>query len=95
MNKNDLVKEVRYTTGTSEEELEEAVSAIFNEIETALKKGDKVRIKGFGTFEPKKVKGRKCINPKTKEEMVINEHYSPKFKPSVRLKKEIKTINNK
>ena len=50
MNKQDLMVQVRETTGLSKEQAERAVEAVFELITASLKQGEEVRIVGFGSF---------------------------------------------
>ena len=59
---------------------EGAVNAFVDQIQKALKKGDKVAIAGFGTFDVSKRKARTGRNPQTGEEIKIAASKSPKFK---------------
>ena len=51
MHKSDLVKSVAANSGMSGPSAEKAVNAVFDTIKDSLKKGDKVTLTGFGTFE--------------------------------------------
>ena len=51
-----------------------------------MKKGDKVSLVGFGTFEKTKREAREGINPATKQKIKIAASYSPKFKAGKALK---------
>ena len=64
---------------------------LLNEVKKALKKGEKVSISGFGTFNIKISKSRKMYNPKTKKEIIIEPHRKVRFIPSRKL---IEFINN-
>ena len=65
------------------------MDAIFDGIASALDKGDKVAIVGFGTFLVKKRKARMGINPKTKEKISIPAKKVPAFKPGAELKAKV------
>lgn len=86
MNKTDLVAAVAEATGASKKVAEAAVKATFDAVETALVKGDKVQIIGFGTFEVRKRDARTGINPKTKETVKIAASKTPAFKAGKALK---------
>ncbi len=90
MNKADLVKEVVEKAGLKKKEAEVAVNALFGAIKEALKKGEKVTIVGFGTFEVVQRKEREGVNPATKERITIPATKVPKFRPSASLKEEVK-----
>lgn len=70
VSKSDFVKEVAYKAGTSKKDAERAIDAVFGTIAANAKKGNSVRVLGFGTFEtvvvPERwydVNGQKGISP--------------------------------
>ena len=63
------------------EEAEKAVAAVIDSVVETLKKGKKVQLVGFGTFELTKRAARKGRNPQTNETIKIKASKSPKFKP--------------
>lgn len=65
MHKSELVKSVAASTGMTGPQAEKAVNAVFGTIEDSLKKGDKVTLTGFGTFEVTNQAAREGRNPKT------------------------------
>lgn len=80
MNKGELVEKIADATGLTRKDGEAAVNAFIETIQTALKKGDKVAIAGFGTFDVSNRKARTGRNPQTGEEIKIAASKSPKFK---------------
>ena len=92
MNKTELVAEVSSKTGLSKKDAEKALNAVTETISTKLKKGDKVQLIGFGTFEVTKRAARTGRNPQTGKEMKIPASKVPKFKPGKALKD---MVNNK
>jgi DNA-binding protein HU-beta len=86
MNKNDLVGAVADASGLSKADAGKAVDAAFDAITKALKKGDEVRMVGFGTFSVAKRKASTGRNPRTGEEMKIPASNQPKFKAGKALK---------
>ena len=62
---------------------------MFESITTALKKGDEVRLVGFGTFSVSKRKASTGRNPRTGEPMTIKASSQPKFKPGKLLKDSV------
>lgn len=81
MNKGDLVLKMSEVAGISKKDAENALNALVEAIEGALKKDDKVAITGFGTFAVSTRKERVGRNPQTGEEIKIAASKSPKFKP--------------
>ncbi len=86
MNKNELIGAVAETSGLSRTDAIKAVEGVFGAIEAALKKGDEVRLVGFGTFSVTKRKASTGRNPRTGEPMKIKASSAPKFKAGKGLK---------
>ncbi|MBA16937.1 HU family DNA-binding protein [Sphingosinithalassobacter portus] len=86
MNKQELIGLVADTASLSKGDASKAVEAVFDSISTALKKGDEVRLVGFGTFSVSKRKASVGRNPRTGEEMTIKASNQPKFKAGKGLK---------
>ncbi len=80
MNKNDLVVSMVEKSGLSKKDTEKALAALLDSVKGALKKGDKVQLVGFGTFEVKKRAARTGINPQTKKAIKIKASKAPAFK---------------
>ena len=89
MNKQELIGTVADTTGLSRGEASRAVEGVFEAITSALKKGDEVRLVGFGTFSCSKRKASTGRNPRTGEPMQIKESSQPKFKAGKGLKDSV------
>ena len=68
-------------TGLSKKDAEGALKAFIETVEFEVKKGRKVQLVGFGTFELSKRAARKGRNPQTGEAMKIKASKTPKFKP--------------
>lgn len=86
MNKSDLVDAVAADTGLTKSDATKAVDALFNAITDALKKGDEVRLVGFGTFAVSERAARTGKNPRTGEQIQIGASKQPKFKAGKGLK---------
>ena len=78
MNKTELVAAIAEKTDLSKADSERALKAFIETVEGALKKGDKVQLVGFGTFEVKKQAARTGHNPRTGEKIKASK--APKFK---------------
>ena len=89
MNKSELVAAVQEATQLKKKDAEAAVVAFVDTIKEALKKGEKVQLIGFGTFESKKRPARVARNPRTGEEIKVKASKSPVFKASKALKDEM------
>ncbi|AWK87186.1 HU family DNA-binding protein [Azospirillum thermophilum] len=86
MNKNDLVTHVADASGLSKADATKAVDAVFEGISDSLKKGDEVRLVGFGTFAVAERAASEGRNPRTGEKITIPASKLPKFKPGKTLK---------
>ncbi|MAU98732.1 MAG: DNA-binding protein HU [Fulvimarina sp.] len=79
MNKNDLVSAVAEHAELSKQQAGAAVDAVFEAIESAMSKGDDVRLVGFGTFSVSHRAASKGRNPSTGAEVDIPARNVPKF----------------
>jgi DNA-binding protein HU-beta len=86
MNKQELIATVADTSGLNKGDAVKAVEAVFEAISASLKKGDEVRLVGFGTFSVSKRKASSGRNPRTGEPMTIKASSQPKFKAGKGLK---------
>ena len=89
MNKTDLVNAVA-AKGFTKKDADAAVAAVFEAIEGALVKGDKVQLIGFGTFEVRERAAKEGRNPKTGEIIKIAASKVPAFKAGKALKDAVK-----
>lgn len=89
MNKAELIAEVAKQTALSKKDSEKAVNAALDTIVESLKKGEKVQLVGFGSFEVKERGARIGRNPKTKEEIKIPASCVPAFKAGKMLKESV------
>ena len=80
MNKTELIAAMAEKSELTKKDAEKALSAFLETVEDALKKGDKVQLVGFGTFEAKQRAARTGINPQTKKPVKINASKAPSFK---------------
>ena len=80
MNKTELVEAMAKKAGLTKKDAEAALKAFTETVTGALKKGDKVQLVGFGTFEVKKQAARTGHNPRTGEKLKIKASKAPKFK---------------
>lgn len=86
MNKNDLIAAVASATGISKADATSAVDGVFDSITDALKKGEEVRLVGFGTFSVASRAATTGRNPRTGETIQIPASKQPKFKAGKGLK---------
>ncbi|MFB4164839.1 MULTISPECIES: HU family DNA-binding protein [Alteribacillus] len=86
MNKTDLINAVAEQADISKKDASKAVDAVFDSITDTLKKGDKIQLVGFGSFEVRERAARKGRNPQTGEEIKIPATKNPAFRPGKQLK---------
>ena len=84
MNKTELVAAMAEKTELSKKDAEKALKAFTDVVAEELKKGEKVQLVGFGTFEVAEREASR--NPRTGETMTIAASKSPKFKAGKALK---------
>jgi len=86
MNKSDLISGVADSSGLSRSDATKAVEGVFDAVTDSLKKGEEVRLVGFGTFSVARRKASTGRNPRTGEPMQIAASNQPKFKAGKGLK---------
>lgn len=86
MNKSQLIEIVSKKTKSTKSQSEQILDATLKAIQEALKKGDEVKLVGFGTFSKTTRKSRQGRNPKTGETVKIPSAHIPRFKPGKDLK---------
>ncbi|MBQ9391397.1 MAG: HU family DNA-binding protein [Lachnospiraceae bacterium] len=86
MNKTELVAAMADKAGISKKDAEASLKAFTEVVAEELKKGEKIQLVGFGTFEVSKRAARTGRNPRTGEEMKIAASKAPKFKAGKALK---------
>ena len=86
MNKTELVAAIAEKAEISKKDSEKALKAFIDVVSDQLKKGDKVQLVGFGTFEVAERPEREGRNPSTGKAMKIAASKSPKFKAGKALK---------
>ncbi len=89
MNKTELIAAVAERAELTKKDAEKAVAAFTDIVAEELKKGEKVQIVGFGTFEVSERAAREGRNPQTGETMKIAASKAPKFKAGKALKDSV------
>ena len=86
MKKTELVAAMADQAGLSKKDAEKALAAFTSVVTDELKKGEKVQLVGFGTFEISERKAREGRNPQNGQTMKIAASKAPKFKAGKALK---------
>ncbi len=89
MNKAELIESIAKDVGVTKKLAGDMVDAFIYEVTKALKKGQEVRLVGFGTFKVVKRKARMGVNPQTGKKMKIPAKKVPKFVAGKELKKSV------
>ena len=89
MNKAELVAAVAEQADISKKDAEKALKAFVDVVTEEMKKGEKVQLVGFGTFEVSERAAREGRNPQTGKTMKIEACKAPKFKAGKALKDAI------
>lgn len=86
MTKADLIEEVSRVVEVTRKESEVIVETIFESVVKSLRDGDKVEVRGFGSFRTRERRGRIGRNPKSGEKVSVPPKTIPFFKPSKELR---------
>ena len=89
MIKADIIREVSNMTGLTKVEIEAVFNSIIVNISDSLKRGERVDIRGFGSFLVKQRAARDARNPATSEIVKLQERFVPVFKVSKILKEDV------
>ena len=89
MNKAELIAKIAEESKLTKKAAEAALDAFTSSVTGALKKGEKVQLVGFGTFEVRHRAARKGRNPQTKAEIKIPASKAPVFKAGKALKETV------
>jgi len=86
MNKADLIQELTKKCDLTNAQAGEVINAFVGGIKKSLKKGDRVSLVGFGSWEVRQRAARKGINPQTGKAIKIPARKYPKFNPGKALR---------
>lgn len=86
MNKTELVAAIAEKAGISKKDADKALAAFLETVTDEMKKGEKIQLVGFGTFEVRERAERTGINPRTKQTIKIAASKNPVFKAGKALK---------
>ena len=89
MTKYDLIAKLRRETDLPLRKADKLVTLVFREMSEALAKGERVEIRGFGSFKIKHYDGYTGVNPKTLEAVEVRPKKLPFFKCGLELKKRL------
>ena len=89
MNKSQMIEALAKEEKLPLKKAEEVVNTVFGEVETALIRGERVEIRGLGSFKVKKYGGYRGRNPKTGEMIKVASKKLPFFKVGKELKERV------
>lgn len=89
VSKADLVDALASDTGMTKKDVKTVVDGMLDKVSDALRKGEKVQLTGFGTFEVRERKARTGVKPGTTEKIQIPASKYPAFKPGKGLKDDV------
>jgi len=92
MTKSELISAIAEKASLRKKDAEAALNAFLEVVTEALKNGDKVEIRGFGTFLMKERAARVARNPKTGKEVKVPPKLVPDFKPGKDLKEATEKV---
>lgn len=90
MNKQQLIEKIATESKMTKAQTEVLLNCAFDNIKKAVKKGDDVKLVGFGTFTKAKRKARIGRNPQTGKAIKIPAAWHPKFRPGAEFKASVK-----
>ena len=89
MTKADIVDVISDSTGLTKIETEAVVNGFLQTVVDAMKRGETIELRGFGSFKVVKRAQRVARNPKTNEEVIVPEQHVPTLKVSKDFKKAV------
>jgi len=89
MNKSDLIEGLSKSENLTKTKAEEVVDLLFSEMTNALAAGDRVEVRGLGSFKVKSYGGYKGRNPKTGKQIKVKAKKLPFFKCGKELKERV------
>jgi integration host factor beta subunit len=89
MTKNNLIDHLAETTQLTKKDAEQVIDAVLGQITEALAKGEKVDLRGFGSFQANAKKRRQGRNPQTGDAITIAAKTVAVFKPSKELAERV------
>lgn len=89
MTKADIVDIIASSTGLTKVETEAVVKGFLETVKDAMKRGETIELRGFGSFKVVKRAQRVARNPKTNEEVIVPEQFVPVLKVSKDFKEAV------
>ncbi len=94
--KADIVKLVSDSTGLTKTDVETVVNGFLSNVIESIQNGDRVEIRGFGSFYSKERDARSVKNPRTQKIVAVGHRYVPVFRPAKYFRESVnKSLHNK
>jgi len=90
MNRAEVVARVARDSGLTKADVERVLGALLDHVSRALKKGEKVKLVGFGVFDVARRRARSVLNPRTGAAIRIPARRMPRFTPGKDLRKLVR-----
>jgi DNA-binding protein HU-beta len=90
MNRAEVVGRVARDSGLTKADVDRVLASLIENVSRSLKKGEKVKLVGFGTFDVARRRARSVLNPRTGAVIRIPARRMPRFTPGKELKKLVK-----
>jgi DNA-binding protein HU-beta len=90
MNRADVVGRVARDSGLTKADVDRVLGSLIENVSRSLKKGEKVKLVGFGTFDVARRRARLVLNPRTGVPIRIPARRMPRFTPGKELKKLVR-----
>jgi integration host factor subunit beta len=91
MNKSDIIEALAAKENLTERQAAEIINLIFNGFTDTMKKGDRIEIRGFGSFTVREYKSYQGRNPKTGNNVDVRQKKLPYFKAGKEMKGMVDT----
>jgi nucleoid DNA-binding protein len=92
VNKADIIDRIASKTGITKLETEAVVNGFLHTVIEAMKEGETIELRGFGTFRVQHRAPRTARNPRTNEELQVPARHVPVFKPSKDFRGEVERV---
>jgi DNA-binding protein HU-beta len=90
MNRADVVGRVARDSGLTKADVDRVLGSLIENVARSLKKGEKVKLVGFGTFDVARRRARSVLNPRTGVPIRIPARRMPRFTPGKELRKLVR-----
>ena len=90
MNRAEVVGRVAKDSGLTKADVDRVLGSLIENVSRSLKKGEKVKLVGFGTFDVARRRARSVLNPRTGAAIRIPARRMPRFTPGKELKRLVR-----